>query len=86
MDGLHELVQPLSPHGTSSTGLFPHGSTSSSLVLDVTYVPMTRMHGLLIKGVQSGPPVDNIMLCGHFAASCMCEITGNGDKLISNQV
>jgi len=40
---------------------------------------------LLIKGVQSSPPVDN-MLCGHFAASFMCEITGNGDKLISNQV
>jgi len=41
---------------------------------------------LLIKGVQSGPPVDNIRLCGHFAASFMCEIICNGDKLISNQV
>ena len=41
---------------------------------------------LLIKGVQSGPPVDNIRLCGHFAASFVREITDNGDKLISNQV
>jgi len=39
----------------------------------------------LITGVEPGPPVDNIMLCGPFAAF-MCEITGNGHQLISNQV
>ena len=41
---------------------------------------------LHIKGVQPGPPVNNIMLCGPFAASFMCEITDNRHKLISNQV
>ena len=40
----------------------------------------------VLKGVQPGPPVDNVMLCGPFAASFMCEITSDADKLISNQV
>ena len=30
--------------------------------------------------MKPGPPVDNIVLCGPFAASFRCEITGNGDK------
>ena len=41
---------------------------------------------VLATPLQSGPLVYNIMLCGHFAASFTCEITGNGDKLISNQM
>ena len=35
MEGLHQFVKPLFPHGSTSTAPFPHGSTSSSLVFVV---------------------------------------------------
>ena len=41
---------------------------------------------LLIKGVQPDPSVDISMLWVLLQVLFMCEITGNGDKLISKQV
>jgi len=40
--------------------------------------PVVAVLAYMVKGVQPGPPFDNIMLCGPFAASYTCEITGNG--------